>query len=105
MQHQMFVALENYIGAEHKEVTCVHVNDNKFEIGYQGQKFAVRYDPSQYIFFEGLYGDRAGYFSFDRSADGVFSLVLKNRQSMDLVTASDHLVTLTTTTSAIPVLA
>jgi hypothetical protein len=105
MQHQIFVAIENYIGAEHRKVTCVHVNDSKFEIHYQGQKIIVYYDPSQYIFFEGLYGNPAGYFSFDRSPDGIFSLVLKNRQPMDLVTAADHLVILTTTTSAIPVLA
>jgi len=101
----MFVALENYIGAKHKEVTCVHVNENKFEIRYQGQKVIVRYDPSQYIFFDGLYGNPAGYFSFDRSSDGIFSLVLKIRQPMDVVTAADHLVTLTMTTSAKPVLA
>jgi hypothetical protein len=103
MQHQMFEALGRYIMAEHKEVSCLQINDNKFEIGYQGQKLTVRYDPSQYIFFDALYGSPAGYFSFDRSADGVFSLVLKNKHRMDVVTAADHLVELAM--SAIPALA
>jgi hypothetical protein len=100
MQHQMFKALEDYIAAEHKEVTCVHVNDNRFEIHHSDQKVTVRYDPSQYIVFVGLYGNPAGYFSFDPSPEGEFSLVLKNRQPMDIVTAAEHLITLTMTTSA-----
>jgi len=100
----MFEAVANYIRAEHKEVSCLQINDNKFEIGYQAQKLTVRYDPSQYVFFDALYGSPAGYFSFDRSAEGIFSLVLKNRQPMDVVAAADHLVDLTMTTSAIPAL-
>jgi hypothetical protein len=96
----MFAALESYIEANHKQVACVHLSDNKFELHYLEQKVIVRYDPSQYIFFDGLHGNPAGFFSFDRSPDGKFSLLLKNGQRMDVVAAADHLATLTMTASA-----
>ena len=83
MYHQMFTVIADYIKAQHKAVSCVRVNHNKFEIGFQEQKLTVRYDPSEYIFFDALHGSVAGYFSFSRSADGIFSLVLKNRQPME----------------------